>query len=404
MFLSLLFFSLFLSLLPGTFPSAASVNDADGGTWEDVGDDWQFRMPDGSILTREWIQSGDDWYYMNREGYLTFGKALINSEYYYFFENGKMARGWAYDIDEDEWYFAREDGSLTQGWLLAGGAWYWFDGKCRMFRGGARMIDMVKYTFADNGQMTANRYVGLNYYDSEGKRDNSHNIKLSGKRVPGPEERDAVTAAFSEIPQSLVKQFIDDGWEILWYTDKKRFEAPRTERGIYQIQYKTDVHYKKLKFTDPSAIRMAFGEYLADRLRVTGKASAASARQGTVDTASSARRLIADYSMFAGGSSYAEPLPEYFADDPAIQFGALFADYCNPELRGEMRWEDPELLASIEGLLGIDRAGQKPDEENSWEMTQYGITAGVESGSSGPGPSSDENLKHPEAHGPAAEQ
>lgn len=378
-----------LMLLTGilwTFPAYAYVDDKAGGTWEDVGDDWQFRMPDGSILTREWVKSGDDWYYMNREGYLTMGKTLLHSEYYYFFENGKMARGWAYDTDEDEWYFAREDGTLTKGWLFAGGVWYWFDSRGRLFRDGARMIDTAKYTFAANGQMTANRYVGLNYYDADGHRDNSHNIRLNGKRVPDAEERDAVTKAFSEIPQTLVRQFVADGWDMMWYTDKKRFEAPRTERGIYQIKYKTDVHYKKLKFTDPEAIRMAFGEYLADKY---GEAASV--------------KLVADFAMFAEESSYAETLPEYFSDEPAIQFGSLFANYCNPEVRSEMRWEDPELLAAIEGLLGIDRSGQKPDEENSWEMTQYGIAAGTENGTSGPGPAADESLKNPVANGPAGE-
>ena len=85
-----------------------------------------------------------------------------------------MMTGWIYEEETDQWYHANEDGALTTGWYQAGNAWYWFDSKCVMFSGGNRMVNGHKYYFFDNGQMAADQYVELNYYDANGLRDRTH--------------------------------------------------------------------------------------------------------------------------------------------------------------------------------------------------------------------------------------
>ena len=101
--------------------------------------------------------------------------------------------GWAYDEDDECWYHAAEDGELTKGWLHAGGAWYWFDSKYKMYNRGYRMVDAHKYYFYENGQMAANQYVEMNYYDENGLRDKQYDITIQGKRRPTAEEKKGIT-------------------------------------------------------------------------------------------------------------------------------------------------------------------------------------------------------------------
>ena len=40
------------------------------------------------------------------------------------------------------------------------------------------MVNGHKYYFFDNGQMAADQYVELNYYDANGLRDRTHDVRL----------------------------------------------------------------------------------------------------------------------------------------------------------------------------------------------------------------------------------
>ena len=99
------------------------------GEWEGDGEDWQYRLTDGTCLKKSWLYYGGCWYYFSSSGYMQTGVKRIGSKTYYFGGNGAMAVGWAYDEDDECWYHAAEDGELTKGWLHAGGAWYWLDSK-----------------------------------------------------------------------------------------------------------------------------------------------------------------------------------------------------------------------------------------------------------------------------------
>ncbi len=51
------------------------------------------------------------------------------------------------------------------------------------------MVNGHKYYFFDNGQMAADQYVELNYYDANGLRDRTHDVRLMGKRRPSDSEK-----------------------------------------------------------------------------------------------------------------------------------------------------------------------------------------------------------------------
>ncbi len=128
------------------------------------------------------------------------------------------------------------------------------------------MVNGHKYYFFDNGQMAADQYVELNYYDANGLRDRTHDVRLMGKRRPSDSEKEQITKELAGVPREWIKRFAESGWELMYYTDKAYFSAPKTEQGIYFVNYDTDVHYKKIKFSKPQGLAMAFGEFAASEL------------------------------------------------------------------------------------------------------------------------------------------
>lgn len=347
------------------------------GKWVGDGEDWQYTLPDGSLLKKSWLKSGDYWYYLGKTGYMQRGLRKIGSKYYYFAESGAMLTGWIYDEDTDRWYHAGEDGDLTVGWYQVGDAWYWFDSKCVMYHGGSRMVAGHKYYFFDNGQMAANQYVELDYYNADGIHDGTYDIRLMGKRRPSESEKEQITKELSGVPREWIRQFIDAGWELMYYTDKAYFSAPKTDKGIYFVNYNTDTHYKKIKFSKPKGLAMAFGEFAASKL------SDAEITQS-----------IADFEQYLTVSGLVQPLPSYFDDKTEKQFGNFFAACCDEDVRADIRKESPELYEYVRGL-GFWHEGEKPDEAELIEMNSDPEISG-----NGTGPASDESLNA--KYGPAS--
>lgn len=349
------------------------------GVWEGDGEDWRYRLPDGNYLERNWLQDGGHWYYLDGDGYMVRGVKKIQSVLYYFLENGAMAVGWAYDADEDCWYHAEETGELTIGWLEAGGAWYWFDSKGIMYNEGFRMVSGHKFYFFENGQMAADQFVELNYYNEDGLRDRQYDVTVQGKRRPEKEEKERITEAMAEIPREWIRKFVDSGWELMFYTDKSYFSAPKTEDGIYYVYHQTDTRYKKLKFCNPDSLALAFGEYVAWE---TGNDK-------------DENEFMADYAQYMMESSMISPLPSYYDGDSSMQFGHLFESYCKEEVRAEMRRLSPSLFAYMEETLGVSTEGRRPDADDLLVMDDE---PGLEN--YGQGPASDTEKK--EHIGPGA--
>ena len=168
------------------------------------------------------------------------------------------------------------------------------------------MVNGHKYYFFDNGQMAADQYVELNYYDANGLRDRTHDVRLMGKRRPSDSEKEQITKELAGVPREWIKRFAESGWELMYYTDKAYFSAPKTEQGIYFINYDTDVHYKKIKFSKPQGLAMAFGEFAASELS---------------DEETS--RALTDFERYLAGSGLVQPLPSHFDDKPEMQFGSF---------------------------------------------------------------------------------
>mgnify|MGYP000845930487 FL=1 len=348
------------------------------GEWVGDGEDWQYRLTDGSFLKASWLKSNGHWYYLGKSSYMQRGLRKIGTNRYYFAESGAMMTGWIYEEETDQWYHANEDGALTTGWYQAGNAWYWFDSKCVMFSGGNRMVNGHKYYFFDNGQMAADQYVELNYYDANGLRDRTHDVRLMGKRRPSDSEKEQITKELAGVPREWMKRFAESGWELMYYTDKAYFSAPKTEQGIYFVNYDTDVHYKKIKFSKPQGLAMAFGEFAASELS---------------DEETS--RALTDFERYLAGSGLVQPLPSYFDDKLEMQFGSFFAACCDEDVQADIRKNSPELYKYVV-KLGFWQEGQKPDEAEGVEMNSDPEFAG-----NGAGPAGDESLKA--KSGPASE-
>ena len=179
-------------------------------------------------------------------------------------------QNWNYGKDH-HWTYQEADGSLHTGWLYDKGEWYWFDERGWLQTGGQRDIDGVRYFFFSNGHMAYNQYVDLKFLGENGQEEKEHAIRVIGTERPDSMDKDLITDYLYEVPRGWQKQFVEDGWEFLFYKKKQYFSAPSTSSGIYYVRYSTDRRYKKVKFCDADSVLQAFGEYVATEPGVTGK-------------------------------------------------------------------------------------------------------------------------------------
>ena len=173
---------------------------------------------------------------------------------------GSGGKNWSYGKDH-HWTYRDEDGTLHTGWLFYEGEWYWFDERGWLQTGGQRDIDGERYFFFSNGHMARNQYVELKFLGENGQEEKNHEIRVIGTERPDAEDKDLITDYLYEVPRGWLSQFVEDGWQFLFYKKKSYFEAPSTSSGIYYVHHDTDRRYKKAKFCDADAILQAFGEY-----------------------------------------------------------------------------------------------------------------------------------------------
>ncbi len=376
------------------------------GTWTGDSMDSRYLLEDGTFLEKSWLFQNGRWYYLDENGYPAAGWNKIKGKWYYFSEDtGRMAVGWAYNHEEDEWYYLNEDGTRKTGWLQSGGIWYWLNSDGVLYDDGWRMVDGHKYYFHSNGQLAAGQYIGTAYYGADSLRNPAFDMNIQGKRKPSDEEKEAITRALENIPRQWMDRFLADGWEFMYYTDRKYMEAPMTDRGVYYVHHKTDQKYKKIKFTEPESLTRAFGEYVAAALeadpeqkkkaeelyfiseelssgykkikftepesltRAFGEYVAA-ALEADPEQKKKAEELYFISEELSSGSG----LPDLYADDYEVWFGVLFENYCDSDIRSEMQMLVPELCSVLNEMLGADFEGLRP---SAWEMTADGeIDAG----------------------------
>lgn len=248
---------------------------------------------------------------------------------------GDGAEGWEYSQEDHFWYYY-ENGVPHTGWLEFHGDWYWFDGTGRMEEGGDVTIDGLPYYIFVNGHVARNQFVGLKYYDENGQREEKHDVRIIGS-TPAMEDRDLFSDAMFEIPRGWIAQFVKDGWQMMFYTKKKYFAAPETDRGIYYVYHDVDLHYKKVKFTDPESATQAFGEYVG---YAAGCYRADSARMKVLWQEQTAVWDILE-------------LPAYYAEDAQMYFGRLFAAYLDPRTQEELFRASPAVCEVMEEILRL---------------------------------------------------
>lgn len=243
---------------------------------------------------------------------------------------------WEYSQADHNWYFFESDRDAPHtGWLDFHGERYWFDGQGRMASGGLRTIDGKQYYFFINGNMARNQFVGMDYYDGDGQKDDSHEVRKIGRESITAEQRDLFSDELYEVPRSWIARFVEEDWEFLCYTTRKYFAAPDTDRGIYYVYHSVDTYYKKVKFIDVESVRQAFGEYVGY--------SAGLYKRNHVWM----ERLWQDARVLKDLLE----LPDYYADDAQFYFGKLFDAYLDEETREEIRELAPESARVLETIL-----------------------------------------------------
>lgn len=328
-------FSILAAMGAGVFSGGQAM--AGGGSWVEDPYGWWFDMEDGGYPEDRWMLIDDRWYYFDRDGYAVTGWRKIGGRYFYFSEDtAAMALGWLYDEDDENWYYLDLESGRHTGWLYDSGSWYWFNSRGRMANQGYTMARQRQYYFFDNGQMAANQYVGLKYYDENGLEDSRHNMVRVGDGSVTKKAREEITEALKNVPRYWIKDFIDQGWEIMYYTERPYFSAPDTEDGVYYVYHKVDEHYKKLKFTRPEALTQAFGEYIGYRLGLYGDEMGQLVPAMTVECENL--------------KNYSAP-PSYFDEKLDMQFGLAFKAFIDPENEMEFRQKSPEMYEFMEKML-----------------------------------------------------
>lgn len=79
-------------------------------SWEKVGNNWKFRMSDGSYAASQWICSNGKWYLIGKDGIMLTGWQLVNSKWYFMNQDGALLTGWQFV--NGKWYYLTADGSM----------------------------------------------------------------------------------------------------------------------------------------------------------------------------------------------------------------------------------------------------------------------------------------------------
>lgn len=246
--------------------------------------------------------------------------------------------GWYYMQNNYHWCYYDEARGLHKGWLKYNGEWYWFDDKGWMASGGNTAIDGASYYFFINGNMAWNQYVGMKFYGEDGQPQSEHDVRVIGSKTPDSEERDLFSDYMYQIPRSWIARFVRDGWQMMFYKQKKYFAAPKTGEGIYYVYHSVDTHYKKVKFTDVDSLLQAFGEY------VGYAAGCYEENNAWMDTLWEEQAAVLPLLE----------MPDYYEDDADFYFGCVFAAYLDEDTKESMMRLSPAVCNVMEEILHME--------------------------------------------------
>ncbi|NBH71378.1 hypothetical protein D3Z51_04935 [Clostridiaceae bacterium] len=277
--------------------------------------------------------------------------------------------GWYYGQEKHRWYYVDGSQNLHTGWLDYNGEWYWFNQEGWMADGGTTTIDGIPYYFFINGNLAWNQYVGMKFYNKDGRHEQEHDVRVVGKQNPDNEDKDMFSDYMYQIPRSWITRFIEDGWQIMFYKQKKYFEAPRTDQGIYYVYHSVDTYYKKMKFTDVDSVLQAFGEYVGYAAGCYEKGNA------WMDALWEEQPAL----------SPVLNLPDRYVDDGKFYFGKLFAAYVDDSGKEEVLRVSPRAGEVMEEILHLhdDEETKKRLERKAQERQEAARQAAERAGEGG---------------------
>ena len=89
---------------------------------------WESTSEDGSSGTGSWVGANGITSYIKPDG--TYCRAewyMIQEQWYYFDESGRMVTGWYYDPAYQAWFYLKPDGTMAVGWIELNGKWYYLN-------------------------------------------------------------------------------------------------------------------------------------------------------------------------------------------------------------------------------------------------------------------------------------
>lgn len=296
-----------------------------------------------SFLTGSFGLTGKDQWSVKKDkiGVITLVMLLVFSQPmsgYAMEAPGDGEAGWYYDQKGHHWYYREGDQDIHRGWLFYNGEWYWFSQDGWMAEGGTRSVDGLSYYFFINGHMAWNQYVGMYFYGEDGQRQKEHDVRIIGTKSPEGEDRDLFSDYLYQIPRSWIARFLKDGWQFMFYKQKKFFAAPDTSMGIYYVYHSVDTHYKKVKFTDVDSVLQAFGEYVGY--------TAGCYKEGNEWMEILWQEQQALLPVLE--------LPDYYVNDARFYFGKVFAAYLDSEGHKEMIKASPKACEVLEEILHME--------------------------------------------------
>ncbi len=277
--------------------------------------------------------------------------------------------GWYYGQERHHWCYYGDSQDRHTGWLNYNGEWYWFNPDGWMADSGATTVDGVSYYFFINGHMAWNQYVGMKFYDKDGQHQSEHDVRIIGKENSDSEDRDLFSDYMYQIPRSWITHFTEDGWQMMFYKQKKYFQAPRTSQGIYYVYHSVDTHYKKVKFTDVDSVLQAFGEYVGYDAGCYEEDSA------WMDVLWEEQPVVAPVL----------DLPDRYVDDEKFYFGKLFATYLDVQGQEDLMRVSPETCEVMEEILRLqdDEETQARLKKKAQEQQEAAKEAAKRAGESG---------------------
>lgn len=146
-------------------------------------------LPDGRTETNTWKKISNQWYYFDQNGNMARGWQNVNGFWYYMDANGIMQTGWV-NPSGDSWFYLNPNGDMLTGWFHPNpNDWYYMDASGYMQRGWIQVNDKQYYMGQDGKMMTGWIQVEGQWYYLNSDGSKAVNTVVDGRTLgPNGEE------------------------------------------------------------------------------------------------------------------------------------------------------------------------------------------------------------------------